>query len=431
MALASLRPPVALATTLLGLLLATGAACGAATGTADDTGADASTTDHAHDATPRDAAADDAAADADDARAVDATPSDAAPVGADAAATPDASPSPDGGAPWAPYGLLSLNLHCLRLDGTPYTRHEDRFQAIAALVAREDVAVILAQEVCERPGLSALAALEAALETATSTSWSSHWVYAHEAWVGTPDAAREGLAVFARGALSSPRTARYHVQGSLVRVLVAATLPPALGSLEVHSVHLDHAAPHVRAAQAAETVSYALSLSDPSLDVVVAGDLNAEVGSATWSALVDGGLVDVAAPLGGIDHVLVHRGAAAVGSQPRHVFDGVAEPRVSDHPGVWVRIAPRPAPTVTRTRWVARTTAAEGRALSLRGGTAPLTWMQGVWAWPVGPGQWRLVLTEVDVVPFEYKWLLDDLAWQTGANDIGVGGTTHEDTPGF
>lgn len=424
MALPSPRPVVAVA---LGLLL-TSLACGD-----KDTGApDAAVARDVHadaDVSP------DLASPTDATPAADAAPVDAAPSTADAQVAPDALPTPDGGAPaptWAPYGLLSLNLHCLRLDGTPYTRHEDRFAAIAALVAREDVAVILAQEVCERPGLSARDALTTALATATSTGWSSHWVYAHEAWVGTPDAAREGLAVFARGALSAPRTARYHTQGSLVRVIVAATLPPALGGLEVHSVHLDHAAPHVRAAQAAETVSYTLSLADPSLDVVVGGDLNAEVDSDTWRALVGGGFADVAAPLGGIDHVLFHRGAAAEGRRPRHVLDGRSEPRVSDHPGVLVEVAPRTAPAVRRTRWVARTTAAEGgRALSVRGGTAPLSWMQGVWAWPVGPGQWRLVLTEVDGVPFEYKWLLDDLAWQAGTNEVGVGGTTHEDTPTF
>ena len=429
MALPWLRSRAVVAVTSAGLLL-TSAACGDRAGDVD-----AGPTYDAADAglTPDVRLGSDAERPAD-ATPLDAMPLDGAPTGPDAQVAPDVAANADAGAPaapWAPFGLLSLNLHCLRLDGTPYTRHDDRFQAIAALVAREDVAVILAQEVCERPGLSARESLEAALEVATSTSWSSHWVYAHEAWVGTPDAAREGLAVFARGALSSPRSARYHIQGSLVRVLVAATLPRALGSLEVHSVHLDHAAPHVRAAQAAETVSYALSLSDPSLDVVVAGDLNAEVDSDTWRALVEGGFGDVAAPLGGIDHVLVHRGAAAEGSRPRHVFDGTREPRVSDHPGVLVQLAPRAAPLVARTRWTARTSAAEGRALALRGGTAPLSWTQGVWAWPVTPGEWRLVLTEVDVVPFEYKWLLDDLAWQTGANELGVGGTTHADTPAF
>lgn len=360
----------------------------------------------------------------------DAEASDASAPDADAgSAAPDGGP--DGGHPgdFAPYQVLSLNLHCLRLDGTPYTNNPDRLAAVAALVAREDVRVILAQEVCQRPGENAQDLLQNALEAATSTTWSHHWVYAHEAWVGTPDAAQEGLAIFVRGQLQAGRRVGYRRQGSLQRVLVAARLPAALGSLEVHSVHLDHAAPLTRAWQAEETSTYALS-STTTLDLLIAGDFNDRIGSETLLSLGRQGFVHQTASLGTdeIDHLFVHRGARVRTDDPRRVFTAPDE-RVSDHPGVLVRVQPAAAPTLPITRITALH---QGPGfLTVRGNAAPLRWDQGLVAWPTGPGRWTLVLTELTPGPFEYKWLVNDLSWEADPNQQGVAGQDHLDQPIF
>lgn len=367
----------------------------------------------------------------------DASPRDADPKDApDAdggAPTPDAGTDggPDAGQPddFAPYRVLSLNLHCLRLDGTPYANNPDRFSAIAALVAQEDVRVILAQEVCQRPGESAQVLLQSALQAATSTAWSHHWVYAHEAWAGTPDAAQEGLAVFVQGRLQAGRRVTYRRQGSLQRVLVAARLPDELGALEVHSVHLDHAAPMIRAWQAEETSTYALSATT-TLDLLIAGDFNDRIGSETLLGLSRHGFVHQTADLGTgeIDHLFIHRGARITTDDPRLVFTAANE-RVSDHPGVLVRVRPGVAPRVELTRVTAEY---QGPGyLTVRGDPPPLRWDQGLVAWPAGPGRWTLALTELPAGPFEYKWLVNDLGWQVDDNEQGVGGQAHLDQPVF
>lgn len=351
--------------------------------------------------------------------------------GADAG--PSDLDSPDTGAPdegWS-LAVLGLNLHCLRLDGTTYATNEARFQAVAALAAAEDVAVILAQEVCERTGTSTRLLLTQALETATSTAWSSHWVYAHEAWSGTPDAAQEGLAVFVRGALESPTFVGYRRQGALQRVLVGARLPSNLGGLHVYSVHLDHAQPGVRAAQSAETASYALTRADPSLDVLVAGDFNDVADSETYRMMASMGFVDLSASLapGRIDHVWLHRGAGARAITQRLAFDGQSEPRVSDHPGVLVSITEAQAPMIQPTRFL--TEGSWSGYLSVRGDTAPLSWERGWLAWPLGGGRWKLVLTQLEAATFEYKWLLNDVTFQEGENLPGRGGEDNVAAPEF
>ncbi|MCK6546232.1 endonuclease/exonuclease/phosphatase family protein, partial [Myxococcota bacterium] len=349
------------------------------------------------------------------------------------AAGADATPAWEDGSvgDWAPYSALSLNLHCLRRDGTPYATNEARFAAIASVVERENVGVILAQEVCERTGESARALMTSALEAATGETWSNYWVYAHEAWAGTPDAAQEGLAIFARGTLTSTRALGYRAQGGLRRVMVTARLSPELGSLWVHSVHLDHAAAGIRARQAAESAAYALAHGDPSLDVLIAGDLNAAPRSEPWQKFTSMGFVDLAEDLSAtsIDHLFVHRGAGVARTWARFAFDGTAEPEVSDHPGVLVGLAPAPRVVVPRTRFVAIYEG--GGYLALRGDTAPLSWDAGWVAWPTGQGGWKLVVTELPAAPFEYKWLRDDTRWQSDPNEQGLGGQDHDDTPIF
>lgn len=405
----------------LAVLLVAPAACADSTPPRADAGqndaADGGIDDRGSDSGPSDASQADAQAlDAD----ANGLPGDA---GADGGA--DASDPGD----FAPYRVLSLNLHCLRIDGTPFANNLDRFSAIAGLVAQEDVRVILAQEVCQRPGEVAQDLLQNALEAATRTGWSHHWVYAHEAWAGTPDAAQEGLAIFVRGELRDGRRVGYRRQGSLQRVLVAARLPAALGNLEVHSVHLDHAAPLTRALQAEETSTYALS-STTTLDLLIAGDFNDRIGSETLLGLSRHGFVHQTSSLGTdeIDHLFVHRGARIATDQARLVFTASHE-RVSDHPGVLVRVRPAQAPSVQVTRVTAEH---QGPGfLTVRGNNLPLRWDRGLVAWPAGPGRWALALTELVAGPFEYKWLINDLSWEVDPNEQGVAGQTHLDQPVF
>jgi hypothetical protein len=101
----------------------------------------------------------------------------------------------DAGGPGASgptFTVLSLNLHCLKTTGTAFTTNEARFAAIAKTAHDEGVLVIVAQEVCERPGTSTRALLGAALASATGVSWSSEAALAHPAWEGTSRSSRAG-----------------------------------------------------------------------------------------------------------------------------------------------------------------------------------------------------------------------------------------------
>lgn len=341
----------------------------------------------------------------------------------------DAGSTHDAGS-WTAYAVLSLNLHCLKLDGTSYATNTDRFQAIAAFAAREGVAVVLAQEVCVRLSVSAADMLRQALEAATGAPWTSHWVFVHQAWTGTPDEAQEGVAIFSRGTLSPAPTLRYRTQGPLSRSMAVAQLPPELGGLVAHTVHLDVSASTVRAGQGLETAAYAVTQADPSLGLLVGGDFNDVTSSETCGAMTAAGFVEASAGLdsGGIDHVYLHRGAGVVTSGARIVFRGGNEPPVSDHPGVLVGLRPGNGQAVTPTRFIA---SYNGLGyLAVRGSVAPLSWTRGWPAWPTG-GRQRLVLTELPSGPFEYKWLRDDSAWQTGDNLRGVAGSTLTAAPAF
>ncbi|MBU4379225.1 MAG: endonuclease/exonuclease/phosphatase family protein, partial [Proteobacteria bacterium] len=249
---------------------------------------------------------------------------------------------PDASGPWAPYGLLSLNLHCLKLDGTSFTSHEDRFAAIAQAVHAENVSAIAAQEICSNASLDALVLLKQALESATGDTWSTAFANAHTAWEGTPDEAEEGVGLFVRGPVSDVQILEYHAQAGLRRVAVTARLPATLGGFRLVSVHLEFTDATVREAQARETASLTVGLMDPSLDVLVAGDFNAMPGSPPLAAMDAFGFKQLTAPLGPgrIDHVLAHRASAITSTDAVVVFDGTTYPFVSDHPGMLVRLAP-------------------------------------------------------------------------------------------
>ena len=324
----------------------------------------------------------------------------------------DVGDDDDDTAPPGPWGLLTLNLHCLETEGTDFTTNAERFAAIADLVATEGVAALALQEACEREGESAVGMLVAALEDATGDDWSSAWAFAHMAWEGAEDEAEEGVALVVRGTLTDEAVTTYHAQSALQRVGLSATLPADLGGLRLHTVHLDHADADVREAQARQAATTALAERD-SLGVLVAGDLNDSEGSAVHQSFLDTGFEDLSAGLGAtrIDHVMAHRRAWVAPVSADKVFDGGGSPTVSDHPGVLVKLEPAEVVPTEITR--------------------PLSWEQGWPAYPAADDRWILLLTELPKGTFEYKVLIDDVTWQAGDNAVGEAGEDNEITPEF
>jgi endonuclease/exonuclease/phosphatase family metal-dependent hydrolase len=332
--------------------------------------------------------------------------------------------------PSAPFTLLSLNLHCFRVDGTVYATNAERFAAIASLAAAREVAVLTLQEACERPGEKAIELLRAALEQQTGVPWTSTWALAHVAWEGTPDEADEGVGLLVRGALSDPGALEHAVQGALRRIAVSATLPPELGSPRVTSVHFEVFEPEARTMQAREVAAAGLVDTDSTYAVIIAGDFNDVEGSATHAAFPAMGYLAADAGLdpSGIDHVMSHRAAPLRPTLAEQVFLGAQA--VSDHPGILVRFEPATGDIVTTTRITAESDPGADHFLSLRGDTAPLDWDRGFPMRAVKPGEHVFVTTEI-AAPFAFKALLDDTTWQIGPNVEGVAGAAQVVMPVF
>jgi endonuclease/exonuclease/phosphatase family metal-dependent hydrolase len=316
--------------------------------------------------------------------------------------------------------VLSLNLHCLKLDGTPYATNADRFAAVAREVADQGVDAIAAQEVCVGAEDARTLLLDA-LAAETGVGWDLRWVEAHRAWEGTPDEADEGVAVVARRPITAVRELAYATPGTLRRVALAATL--ADGPTLV-TVHLDYDDPAAREDQARQTAVAAL-IDGP--DAIVAGDFNARPGEPAPAALYAAGFVDATTALdpARIDHVFVHRGASVAPADAALVLLDV-----SDHPGVLVTLSPRPAPSVALTRLVAQVDVGFGRWVAVRGDPGPLSWDRGSWAVPVAADRWEWVSTELDA-PFAFKALRDDVAWETGPDHAGTPGDVTTFAPTF
>lgn len=326
--------------------------------------------------------------------------------------------------------MLSLNLHCLRLDGTVYATNVERFAAIAKLAADRDVAVLAVQEACERPGEKAIDMLRAALEQATSSTWTSSWAFAHVAWEGTPDQADEGVGLLVRGTLTSPAALELAVQGALHRVALSATLPPELFGMRVTSVHFEVFEAAAREGQAREITNAALVDTAPAFSAIVAGDFNDVEGSATHAAFPAMGYLVADAGLDptGIDHVMIHRAANLRKAAVEKVFLGAEA--VSDHPGIFVRFASAPGDAVTATPIRANADPGANHFISIRGGAAPLSWNVGFPMRSTAPGVWRFVTTET-ANNFELKVLVDDTTWQMGPNIIAKSGVENYFTPVF
>lgn len=345
----------------------------------------------------------------------------------------------DTGSPTAPeLGLLALNLHCFHLDGTPFADHDARFAAIAALADEHDVGAIAAQEACRNEAHGdAVARLAAALEAATGAPWGSAWAFTHDAWTGTADEAEEGVALLVRGgAPGSPTEHTYAVQGTQLRKLLAADVLLGDGSsIRLVSVHLEHDSAAARLAQARESASWALARAPADWGVVLAGDLNARAADPPVTDLLAAGLSRLSAasdPDGErIDHVLAPAGAGLTAIEARLVLDGATGPRVSDHPGVLVRLrrdAPRP---IAATRLVATHDAGFGHFLAVRGEGGPLSWTAGWPATNTADDRWEAVFLALPAGDLSYKWLRDDSAWETGPNRAAPTGSTQEVVPTF
>ena len=342
-----------------------------------------------------------------------------------------ASSSGAGGGPAAKsVSLLSLNLHCLRVDGTVYATNTERFAAIASLVANRDISAITLQEACRRTGEDAIDELRMAIEKATTSSWSSTWTFAHIAWEGTPDQADEGVGLLVKGPLSDPKEWVHAVQGSLRRVAVSAMLPAEWSNVHLTSVHFEVFEASARTMQAREIAAAALIETDPIFGAIVAGDFNDVEGSATHAAFPALGYLaaDAGLDAAGIDHVMIHRATNWRPVFVEKVFMG--EEAVSDHPGVLVRLEPAQGDVVITTRFLAQANPAVNQFLSVRGNLAPLSWDLGFPMQRTTIGQYGFTSTEL-TGDFEFKILLDDQTWQTGPNVQGKGGTTQMVMPTF
>lgn len=348
--------------------------------------------------------------------------------------TTDAS-APSDAAGSVEVSVMALNLHCLKLDGTPFSSNQDRMAAVANAVAAEGIAALALQEVCKSAREDGMALLTTELRRATGTDWTGTWIKVHDAWVGTADQAEEGIAVLARGATKNPQELVYVSQAGLLRKALGMTLS-GLHDLTLYTVHLEVSDALARAKQAKETAPFAVTMADPNLDVVVAGDFNDVEGSAAHLAMTAYDFVDVSKGQSAarIDHVFVHRAAAWELRSNQLILDGTKYPNVTDHPGgVVATLRKRAAPPVVRTRLLVSQDLGPGNQLFLRGGSAPLDWMSGWRAANVTPPLgWKLVVTGyAQSAPFEYKWLRNDQDWQLGTNESGVGGRDNSAQPRF
>lgn len=348
--------------------------------------------------------------------------------------SPDPAPPADAAAA-VEVSVMALNLHCLKLEGTPFTSNQARMGAVAAAVAAEGIAALALQEVCKNTREDAMALLSAELRRATGAEWTGGWTKVHDAWVGTPDQAEEGIAVLARGATTNQQEIVYTAQAGLLRKSLGMTLS-SLYDLRLFTVHLEVSDATARARQGRETAPFAVTKADPNLDIVVAGDFNDVEGSAAYGAMTTYDFADFSKgqPVTRIDHVFVHRGAAWELVSNQLILDGGKYPHVTDHPGgVVAKMRRRTAPAVVRTRFAVSQDVGAGNQLYLRGGTAPLNWN---WGWKAvnvaPPAEWKLVLTGyAQSDAFEYKWLRNDQDWQLGANETGAGGRDNPAQPRF
>lgn len=323
------------------------------------------------------------------------------------------------------HGVLSLNLHCLKLSGTAFTDNASRMEAVAVESVARSVETLAVQEACSDGVVDAVELLAAALERESGEVWSHVWTPTHVAWEGTSDEAQEGVAILHRGALGESWVVSYAAQGALSRKALGVELSDGT---HCYSIHLDHEDPDVRLRQSRETVTHALGRAAPGLDLIIAGDLNGDATSPAYATFGAMGFIDASAtlPENVIDRIFVHRGAGWGPGEAELLFEH--DNVVSDHPAVWVGLGPQVPGDLVLTRIVAEVDVGWGHWLTIRGDTAPLSWDIGWPAYAVSDAEWMLVLTEIGV-PFSYKLLLDDETWQIGDDNEGMPGVDNDLTP--
>lgn len=334
--------------------------------------------------------------------------------------------------------ILTLNLHCFKVDGTSFASNEARFAAIADTVAAEGVVAIAVQEACENAAEGvAISRLAGMLEAATGARWGTAWTPTHTAWEGTDDEAQEGVGLLVLGAdPDDVAPLIYSTQGALERRALAGTFTPGEGSaLRLYSVHLDYEAPDVRRAQARQTAMHALVNADDDWGVFVAGDFNAVADDNTAQDFELTGFtrLSAASDAGGteIDHVFAPGPANVEVVESRVLFDGTSGPIVSDHPGVLVRVRRGEPRAAVATRFVATYDAGLGHGMALRGDTSPLGWDVGWPAANTASTGWECRFLSWPTGTVSYKWLVDDIAWEAGEDHTLDAGATGEVAPTF
>ncbi len=333
--------------------------------------------------------------------------------------------------------ILTLNLHCFKLDGTGFADNDARFSAIAAAVAAEGVRAMAVQEACETDTEGkAIERLAAALTAATGVSWGTAWTPTHTAWAGTPDEAQEGVGILtAGGDPTNVATLVYSVQGGLERRLLAGSFTTAAGSaVRLATVHLDYDDPAARRAQARQSAMDVLVHADGAWGGLLAGDFNAFASDDAVMDVTAAGFTRLSSasdPDGDqIDHVLAPTAANFEVLGSRLVFTGDHEPVVSDHPGVVVQLRRRAPVEMAATRFAATYDAGLGNFLTLRGEPSPLGWEAGWPAVNTAADRWEAVLLGGSGT-IAYKWLLDDATWESGENREAAVGADAEDEPSF
>lgn len=329
--------------------------------------------------------------------------------------------------------LLTLNLHCFKLEGSAYSSNDARFAAIAALVAAEGVEALAVQEACENASEGvAMTRLASALQAATGDPWQSTWTPTHLAWTGTMDEAQEGVGLLSRNTeITDVLVEDYAVQGAQFRRSLSGIIQSQSGlSLRLYTLHLEYGDTYSRQAQARQSGMHALVHGANA--AVLAGDYNATANDAPLQDLEQAGFTRLSADTDPnhteIDHLLAPMTAGFAVQMSGLVFDRPEE-AVSDHPGVMVRLQQGSPPEIPATHFIATGDIGENY-LSLRGDTAPLSWDLGWPATQTASNRWEAVFLGGSGT-WAYKWLLNDTTWETGDNHTLNAGSTMEVSPAF
>ncbi len=340
----------------------------------------------------------------------------------------DSAAPDDTGEPWVPpagwpdpWGVLSLGLGCLELEGTGLSSEAERASAVASEVVGRDIAVLALQDVCAGDGEDALELLEAALEEASGVDWA-----AGRQVTGSGGGVERSVAILAREELGEPWAMPFVQQGAEDRWVLAADIA---AGVRVVTTQLEDADADVREVQARAMVAAVLG-SAPSLDLLLAADFADENrSSAVWAQTGAGFVEDSGDQDDGRRHLLHHRSAALASTGSATLFDGSEGPVVAEHPGVAAWYTTGAADDSCITEIVVDVATGSTEWVALRGTAFPLDWSFGQPAWERSAGEWVWTTTEIPDGAFEWKALLNDETWQVGEDIEGAGCGVNSTTP--